>query len=128
MKYREIQGSGKDFRTYFRQNHEPNEYIFCTKETYQEYILPHFAVHAMGLYQTMTYYQLSAGIADQLDRDYNRLLTCTDPQILDQITDRYGIQTVVMYIFENDYPVYRTLIDHWTPVYQDRYFTVFKKV
>jgi len=125
--YNEIQKNGRGFKAFFRQHYIPDEYILCTKETYREYILPYFPVHALGAYKSMTYYQLPQDVADRMENDYIELMICGDSLTLDRLAAKYNIQTAVMYIFDNNNPVYWTLSDSWTPVYEDSYFVVFNK-
>ncbi|MCP4568914.1 MAG: hypothetical protein GY841_15165 [FCB group bacterium] len=106
---------------------EDNSYIFCEKHAYRDFVMPYKAVHSLGAYKTMEYFQLNPQIASQLENDYNRAMAADDIVVIEEIAARYDINTAVVSGDDFKFPLFITISENWKAVYQDKYFVIFKK-
>ena len=56
-----------------------------------------------------------------------KVITSTDYAVIDNIAEKYNIETAVFTHSEKGGPLFKTLLDHWAPVYRDKYFAILKK-
>ncbi len=106
---------------------EKGEYIFSTKETYFQFIMPFYPVHSLGAWKTMKYYQLDTLVCNTLERDYPKVMTSSDYNFIMNMADKYGISTAVASGRDYDLPLFKLLSQHWARIYEDRYFRIYKK-
>lgn len=112
-----------NMETYF----EPDEYIFCQKTIYLQYVMPYMRMRALSAYRTLDYFQLKAELADSMEADYQRAMGSNDYAEIDSIAARYGIRTALVATRDASVPLFQTLKQHWESVYQDGFFTILKK-
>lgn len=106
---------------------EPDKFIFCEKNMYRNYIMPYYRVHALGAYKTLDYYQLSAPLADMMERDYLTAMRSDSLAIIDDIAAKYRIETAIISNKEFDSPLFKALQNEWTEVYRDTRVVVMKR-
>jgi hypothetical protein len=125
--YTNYHNIGEAFWQNMDKHMEKDRYIFCKKKVYLAFIMPHFSAHTLGAYKTMHYFQLNAELADMLEYDYQKVITSEDYDFIEKISRKYGIETMVMSREDMGIAMFETLAEHWTPVYSDKYFAIFKK-
>jgi len=104
---------------------ESGEYIFCTKETYFQFIMTQYPVHSLGAYRTMEYYQLDSIISNQIEEDYVRAMASDDYGVILQIAEKYEINTAVAAQRDLQVPIFQVLSSRWPVAYKDRFFVIF---
>jgi hypothetical protein len=106
---------------------EESEYVFSTKETYFQFIMPFYPVHSLGAWKTMEYYQLDTLVSNRLEQDYARLMTSYDYGLIMDLAAKYDVSTAVASSRDYSLPVFKILSEHWQPVYEDSYFRIYKR-
>jgi len=125
--YMEYRKAGAEFWQNIPKHIEEEEYIFCERDIYLRYVMPHFPAHALAAYKTMDYFQLKAELSDELFKDYIIVLNSNDYNIIDSIANKYGISAAVAANRNMELPLFNTLAKHWKQVYRDKYFSILIK-
>lgn len=104
-----------------------DRFVFCTKDTYFDFLAPIVPVHALGAYKTMEYFQLNTRLSEELDKDYQTAVNSKDSATIMAIADKYGIQQAVASAADIELPLFQTLITYWPPIYSDKYFLILRR-
>jgi hypothetical protein len=108
---------------------EPEEFIFCTKDTYRYYLMHDWYGHSLGCYRTMEYFQLDSYLAQRLQADYHSAFKAkTYDQVL-PIINKYDIRIAVFKTTkkESTMLLYGLIAERWPKVFDDGYFRIFRR-
>lgn len=106
---------------------DEGEYILAAKQVYAQYIVTRIAVHNLGAYKDMRYFQLPPLVAYDLERDYRLVMEATDYPMVEAITDKYKIDTAIFHVLDKERPLFAVIRDNWNAVYMDESFIIFQK-
>ena len=126
--YKQYAETGKELWASMNRYLKKGEYIFCAKETYRDYVMPHYPVHSLGAYRTMEYFQLNPEKARELEDRYNAVMNSNDYDYIMKVADIYGIKAAVVGGNDMGEPLFQVLKQEWSPVYKDRYFIIYRKL
>lgn len=107
---------------------EAKKFILATEDTYRYFIMPFAPAQGLLAYRTGEYFQLKPKVADQMVRDYMRILDSQNIKEIEKLCNKYDINTTVMH---NDelaiIPGFKNIAENWSLVYRDDYFYIFKR-
>jgi hypothetical protein len=108
---------------------KPEEFIFCTKETYRFYLMHDWYGHSLGCYRTMEYFQLDSSVAQRFQADYRTAFTAKSYDEVLPIIDKYDIRIAVFKTTrkESTTRLYELIANRWSKVFDDGYFHVFRR-
>ncbi|MFH1700998.1 MAG: glycosyltransferase family 39 protein [Candidatus Zixiibacteriota bacterium] len=105
----------------------PDEFIIIHADTYRQYILPFFKVHALLAYKSGEYFQLNAKLSDEMLNDYEVLMKCDTQDCINSISNKYTMVIAIASGNDFDYPVFQLINKSWPCVYNDNYFRIYHK-
>ncbi|MCP4568899.1 MAG: hypothetical protein GY841_15090 [FCB group bacterium] len=120
-------GNGEKLWRVMHNYLDEGEYILAAKQVYSQYIVTRIAVHSLGAYKDMRYFQLPPIIAYNLEEDYRLVMAATDYPMVKAITDKYKIDTAVFHARDKGRPLFAVIRDNWNAVYMDEAFIIFQK-
>jgi hypothetical protein len=126
--YIEFRDAVAELKENFNEYVESNAFVLATDYTYRTHIMPFFPVHGLIAYKSGEYFQLKTEIADEMLKDYHRLINNANIREIDHFCRKYDIRYAVAgEASDMSAPVFRTISLYWRLAYRDGHFRIYAK-
>jgi len=109
-----------------REYLRPGRFVLATKRGYRNFILPYFPARGLIGARSGEYYQLPAGLAEEMKNNHEVLIMSMNRDTINQLCTIYGIDYAVKFFYD-DVPVFRELDNWWQKVYSDKAMTIYRR-